>query len=486
MSGTYRVLHAASECYPLAKTGGLGDVVAALPAALRRSGCDARIALPAYRGLHARIGHSEVVARFAVNGVGFTVLKGQLPDGVPLYLFDAPALFDRPGTPYQDAAQRDFADNAFRFGCFSAALAGFVQQGAAGFAPELVHLHDWQTGLAATSLAEAPQRPGIVFTIHNLAYQGQFGRAAFDALQLPARWWTPERLEFWGTMSCMKGGLMSADAITTVSPRYAKEILTPAFGCGLEGVLQSRAATLSGIVNGIDTEVWNPSRDGYLSTRYTARTVKSGKRANRLHLSQQLGLDEQAIARDQPLLVFIGRLAHQKGADLLLQAGPDLLTLPLQIAVLASGDLALESGLRAWAAHAPTGKVVLRLAHSEALAHQLTAAADFVLMPSRFEPCGLNQLYAQAYGAIPIVHRTGGLADTVVDATDSTLADGSATGVHFEHADAAGLLWGVQRGCKLFADAAIRKNLQKAGMRRDSSWAASAQEYLQVYSRIHR
>jgi len=481
MNEPLRILHAASECFPLAKTGGLGDVAAALPQAQRGLGVDARVALPAYRGVSAKLGATETVASLKVNGIDFTVRRGALADGLPVYLFDAPALFDRPGTPYADEHQQPFADSAFRFGSFSAALAQFVQQGAADFAPEVVHLHDWQTALAAPWLASAPQRPRLVFTIHNLAYQGQFGRDAFDALRLPAHWWSADALEFWGGFSCMKGGLNSADAITTVSPTYAREIRTPAFGCGLEGLLEQRAHKLHGILNGIDDTVWNPSVDAHLARRYDAHSVEDGKQANRHALLAALGLNPAGAAL--PLVVFIGRLADQKGADLLLAAVDTIQTLPLQLVVLASGDPALEAALRDWALRSQ-GQVAACITHDEALAHRLTAAADLLLMPSRFEPCGLNQLYALRYGTIPLVRRTGGLADTVFDATPLTLADGSANGVSFENADVGGVIWALQRGLALWSDPTTRAALRRNGMARDSSWGAAARQYLALYRQL--
>ncbi len=481
MSESLRILHAAAECFPLAKTGGLGDVARALPSALMKMGCDVRVAMPAYRGVQAALGATETVAQLRVNAVDFTVRCGALADGLPVYLFDAPALFDRPGTPYADAQQQPFADSAFRFGTFSAALALFVQQGAAGFTPDIVHLHDWQTALAAAWLAEWPQRPRLVFTIHNLAYQGQFGREAFDALQLPAHWWKPAALEFWGGFSCMKGGINFADAITTVSPGYAREIRTPAYGCGLDGLLETQAGKLRGILNGIDDAVWDPARDPHLAHCYDLRTVEAGKRANRLALAQSLGFSPADSAL--PLVVFIGRLADQKGADLLLAAREAIQQMPLQLVVLASGDPALEASLRGWALQSH-GKVVACIAHDEVLAHQLTAAADLLLMPSRFEPCGLNQLYALRYGTIPLVRRTGGLADTVIDTTPQTLADGRANGVSFENADVGGVCWALQRGIELFGNPGTRAALRRNGMARDSGWGASAREYLALYQQL--
>jgi starch synthase len=486
MTSDLRVLHAAAECFPLAKTGGLGDVAAALPAALRALGCDARVAMPAYRGVAQSLGRVEPLSSHEINGIRYTVLRGALADGLPVYLFDAPPLFDRAGGPYADEAQQPYADNALRFGTFSAALAAFVAQGAAGFDPQVLHLHDWQTALAAPWLAAAPQRPALVFTIHNLAYQGQFGREAFETLGLPSSWWSPEALEFWGGFSCMKGGLNYADLITTVSPTYAREIQTPAFGCGLDGLLTARSDQLVGILNGIDTTVWNPATDPHLVRHYDSRTVTAGKQANRVAVANTLALASPAHGQTLPLVVFIGRLADQKGADLLLAAQDALMQMPLQLAVLASGDTKLEAAFSDWAGRAPAGRLAIRLAHDEALAHQLTAAADLLVMPSRFEPCGLNQMYAQRYGTIPVVHRTGGLADTVVDAGAGSSAEPGGSGVLFDHADVGGLLWGLRRGLELCSDRRRCQRLRRQGMARDFSWSASAQQYQESYTRLLR
>lgn len=475
-----RVLHAASECFPLVKTGGLGDVVGALPAALCMLGADARIALPGYPGLRERLAAVTRVARFAAGSTDFEVQRGTLGTLV-VYLFDAPELFARDGGIYEDPRRRPWDDNARRFGAFGLAVAQFAQRGVDRFAPDVVHLHDWQAALAAPALAQNGPRPAAVFTIHNLAYQGVFAQGEFAALGLPGAWWQPEGVEYFGQLSFMKAGLNYADAITTVSPTYAREITTPAFGCGLDGVLRRHATKLGGIVNGIDADHWNPATDPALTARYDTARVDTGKRANRIALQADWGL----ATGDFPLIAFIGRLAEQKGADLLLAAAAALLAdTDAQFAVLASGDPALQDAFLAWAAAAPPGRVAVRLVHDEALAHQLTAAADLLLMPSRFEPCGLSQMYAQRYGTIPVVHRTGGLADTVVDATPETLADGSASGVHFLDADPGGVAWGLRRGLALLADADATRRLRSTGMARDFSWPASARRYVSLYEAL--
>jgi starch synthase len=474
-----KVLHAAAECYPLAKTGGLGDVLAALPPVQRELGADARLALPAYRGVNAKIADAERVARMHVRGHDFDVIRGVLGvERTPIYLFDCPALFDRGGDPYRDERGREFADNGARFGTFSEALMRFTQLPDSDFVPDVVNLHDWQAGLAAAWFAQQPApRPKLVFTIHNLAYQGQFDRAAFVAAGLPERFWNPAGVRSGDGLSFMRAGINLSDAITTVSPGYAEEIQTAAFGCGLEDLLRARRSRLHGIVNGVDTAYWNPQTDPFIETHYSAADVDRGKRANKQALQQELGL----AAGDLPLVVFIGRLAEQKGADLIVAAGPQLLALPAHFAILASGDPALQDALRSLAASAQPGRIAVRIDHDERLAHRLTAAADLLLMPSRYEPCGLNQMYAQRYGTIPLVRRTGGLASTVTDATPESLANGSATGVMFDHADTGGLMYGVRRGLELVDDARTLAALRRAAMSRDFSCQASAKRYLALY-----
>jgi len=479
-----KILHAAAECFPLAKTGGLGDVLGALPFAQRAAGADARVMLPAYRGVRQKLGNAARLGKLSIRGQSCEIVSGELANSeaqvLPVLVVDCPALFDRDGNPYEDANGRAFADNALRFGYFSEAIAQIASGAISAFTPDVVNLHDWQAALAAPLLRLLQRRPRIVFTIHNLAYQGLFGRAEFDALGLPATWWQAEQLEFWGGFSFIKGGLNFSDAITTVSPTYAAEIQTPEFGCALDGVLRTHADKLHGIVNGVDQTAWNPVTDQLLDRNYGRADVAVGKRANKQILQQELGLE----VGDTPLVAFIGRLAEQKGADLILDARDELLALPAQYAILASGDPKLQSAFRSFAYHAPEGRVAVHIAHDERLAHRLNAAADLLLMPSRFEPCGLNQMYAQRYGTLPLVHRTGGLADTVIDATDANLSDGSATGVHFNNADIGGVVYGVRRGLELLADDAITAHLRKAGMNRDFSWTQSAQRYLALYTSL--
>jgi len=477
------ILHVASECFPLVKTGGLGDVVGVLPHALRAlgEGLDARVALPAYGDLVRRL-DARPIAELPLRGQFWGVFEAMLPvDGgqVPLYLFHCPPLLDRDDNPYRDATGHDYPDNAERFGGFCEAVAQFLWMDAAPFSPHVVHAHDWQSGPALAWLRTRAQRPKLVFTIHNLAYQGVFPAAAFFTSGLPGHVFTPEGAEYWGQYSFMKAGLTQADVITTVSPSYALEIQQPDYGCGLDGLLRHRADVLYGIVNGIDVEVWNPETDPLIAHRYNTRIVLTGKRSNRHALALQLGFDGS-----RPLVGFIGRMASQKGVDLILDAWPRLQELDASYVIVASGDAAMEARFQQVARSAPPGKIAVCMVHSEPLAHQVTAASDLILMPSRYEPCGLNQLYAQRYGAIPVVRKTGGLADTVVDATPATLADKSATGVHFDDPDPNAVVYGIARGLKLLADRSITGQLRRRGMGKDWSWTASARHYANLYAQL--
>ncbi|MCO5169816.1 MAG: glycogen synthase GlgA [Planctomycetes bacterium] len=470
-----RVLFAAAEAQPLVKTGGLGDVCGSLPGALRRAGVDARLILPAYPAAIAGLPDLRTVAALRVAGHHgpVTIRLGRL-GGVPVYLVDAPEAFDRPGGPYADFSGRDWADNARRFATFARAVVR-VALGRADVAwrADVVHAHDWHTGLVPALLAREPRRPATVFTIHNLAYQGLFEQGALGELGLPRDLWSLDGLEFHGRLSFMKGGLAFADRVTAVSPTYAVEICTPQAGCGLDGLLRHRRERLAGILNGIDVDAWDPARDPALVRPFDARALE-GKAENKRALQRALGLVEDARA---PLLAFVGRLVEQKGVDLLLGSLPALLRSQAQVVVHGTGDARLADALRAAQAAAP-GRVAAVVGYSEDLAHQVLAGADVCLMPSRFEPCGLVQLYALRYGAVPVVRRTGGLADTVVDPDDAGAR--RATGFSFREATPDGLLEAVSRALRARATSGWT-DLVAEGMRQDHSWARSAREYSRLY-----
>ena len=475
-----KILFVASEAHPLIKTGGLADIIGSLPAALAARGADVRLLLPAYHDAVARAGPLEPVAHIFLPGLAHsvTLLEGVLP-GTPVitWLVDFPPAYDRPGNPYLNAYGHPWHDNAARYALL-ARVAVRLAFGTAGlkWRPEVVHCHDWQTGLVPALLAQEAKRPATVFTIHNLAYQGLFPHETFAALGLPASLWSHEALEFHGQLSFIKGGLAFADRLTTVSPTYAREIQTPEFGDGLDGLLRHRADRLTGILNGIDGDIWNPARDPLLAEHYSARRLP-GKLANKLALQNALGLPKRAAA---PLIGMVGRLVHQKGIDLVLEALPALMQRPVQMAVLGSGESSFENALRAQAEQHP-GQLAVRIGYDEALAHNIEAGADMFLMPSRFEPCGLNQLYSLRYGTVPIVRQVGGLADTVVDATEKNLKAGNATGIVFRDASSDGLIAAVDRALVLFHNQRRWKRMMLAGMRQDFTWRHSAAEYLRLY-----
>lgn len=422
-----KILLATSEAHPLIKTGGLADVCGSLAHALKRLRQDVRLILPAYPAAVAHAGALETVAELDVPGAPQSVrlLQGRLPDSeIIVYLVDSPTHFDRPGGPYSRPDGHDWPDNAQRFAVFSRAVTAVaLHRAGLTWQPEVVHCHDWQTGLVPALLAQEIRRPASVFTIHNLAYQGLFSWETFQALDIPPALWSMHAMEFYGRFSFIKGGLVFADWITTVSPNYAREILTPEFGCGLEGLLQYRADRLVGILNGADYDIWNPADDPLIEQPYGPGTQRL-KAVNKSALRRHFGLPQDT---DAPLFAHIGRLVEQKGIDLLLEALPELMRARAHLIVLGSGECRFEEALRA-AAAAHRDRIAVSIGYSEELAHRIEAGADIFLMPSRFEPCGLNQIYSQRYGTVPIVRRTGGLTDTVVDTTEKTIQNKTATG----------------------------------------------------------
>lgn len=482
-----RVLHVISELYPLVKTGGLGDFGYSLPHALRELGVDVRLLLPAYGEVLRTLNKPRLLATIDLPVAGgvrsFRVLEVR-PKGfrMPVWLGDCPALFDRPGNPYVDTHGVDWPDNAERFAAF-AQLAARVATGAAqsGWRADVVHCHDWQTGLVPAFLRQQPQPPRSIFTIHNLAFGGHFPRAEFLRLQLPEAWWHLEGVEFYGGFSMLKAGLVYADGITTVSRTYASEILTPAFGHGMDGVLRHYSWKLRGILNGLDHDIWNPASDRLLAMNYGIQDRDAGRAANRAALFDELGWRPDGAASDQPLFGSVGRLAEQKGSDLLADAAARLLTqLKASFVIIGDGRQEYIDQLLQLQARFPD-RVRLFIGYSERLAHLVEAAADFFVMPSRYEPCGLNQLYSLCYGTPPVVHYTGGLADTVVDATEENLRSGSATGVVFYRPAADALHAALLRAVALFHHPGYWPSVQKTAMQQDFSWRESARQYLAMY-----
>ncbi|MDP2824449.1 MAG: glycogen synthase GlgA [Sulfuritalea sp.] len=475
-----KILFATSELAPWVKTGGLGDVSGALPAALRALGHDVRVLIPAYPALSKSFSDAGEIARPQRLGglLPTPALKQALaPDGTPLLLLDYPHYFDRPGNPYLGPEGRDWLDNHLRFGLLSRVAAWLGSESSTlAWQPDIVHCHDWQTGLAAAYLHYLPgRRAKSLFTLHNLAFQGLFDHASLFELGLPDAAWSIDGIEYYGYLSFLKAGLQHADAITTVSPSYAREIQTDEEGMGMAGLLRHRAGQLSGILNGIDTRAWNPATDPHLTKNYGVRRLEH-KAANKSALQAELGLEQRS---DLPLLAVVSRLTEQKGLDLLLEAAPQMLQLPAQFIVLGTGTSALE---HAWAALARKhrNQCAAAIGFDEGLAHRIEAGADIFLMPSRFEPCGLNQMYSLRYGTPPVVRATGGLADTVIDAADEKHGNGFV----FGPATAEALLQALQRAATAWRDPVSWRRLQKHGMARNSSWAEAARQYAELYQRL--
>ncbi len=472
-----RVLSVASEVYPLIKTGGLADVAGALPAALAVEGVLVRTLIPGYPAVIAACNETEVVYEFADLFGGSARLLAARAGALDLFVLDAPHLFDRPGNPYLAPNGRDWPDNAIRFAAL-ARVGALVAKGLVpGFSPDIVHLHDWQAALTPVYLRyDGGPRPGCVMTIHNIAYQGQFGADLLPRLGLPPEAYGVDGIEYYGTIGYLKGGLQFADRITTVSPTYAEEICTPEFGMGLDGLLRSRANVLSGILNGIDEAMWDPSRDTQIASTFS-RSRLDIRLLNRLALQRKLGM---AMDSKSLLLGVVSRLTWQKGLDMLHAALPTFLQRDVQLALLGAGDQELESAYRELAARFP-GRVGCYIGYDESLAHLVQAGCDALVVPSRFEPCGLTQLYALRYGALPIVARVGGLADTVIDANEMALASHAGTGIQFSPPTSERLTGALRRALALFAHKPTWKSLQLNAMAADVSWRRPAQRYAALY-----
>jgi len=482
-----RILFVTPEVFPLCKTGGLGDVSAALPAALRELKADVRLLLPGYPAVLAGLESRRKVAKLDLQPhfPPATLLSSRLQINesvsVPLYVIHCPELYQREGGIYLDSNGHDWSDNAQRFGLLSRTGALLASDASPlAWTPNIVHCNDWQSGLTPAYLHFHPgKKAASLMTLHNLVFQGNFAPDAVTKLGLPAESFSMHGIEYYGNLSFLKAGIYYADHISTVSPNYAQEIQHEPLGFGLQGLLAERSSDISGIVNGIDTTVWNPATDPYLVKRYSHRSL-SAKAANKLALQQTMGLEQNPVV---PLFGVVSRLTHQKGSDILSQITPMLVNLPAQLILLGSGETSLEQQLLALAQAFPA-KVAVRIGYDEALSHLITAGADCFLMPSRFEPCGLNQMYSQHYGTPPVVHATGGLVDTVVNLTPETLAGKSATGFHFHEMTTDSFMAGIKRAADAYYDAKLWRSLQRNGMQKDFSWQASASIYRSIYSSL--
>ncbi len=473
------VLSVTPEIFPLVKTGGLADVTGALPLALAAKGVAVRSLVPGYPAVMEAFRKRKAVLQYPRLFGGKASVHPAEVAGLHLLVLDAPHLFDRVGGPYGDAGGRDWPDNWRRFAALGRVGADIADGAVAGYQPELVHAHDWQAAmtLAYMRYGKALSTPSLI-TVHNLAFQGQFGAGIFGELGLPAEAMTLEGVEYYGGVGFLKAGLQAAWAITTVSPTYAQEIRSPAFGMGLDGLINMRASDLYGIVNGIDTELWDPATDRHLASNFTGRTLKD-RGANRIAVEERFGLDRD----NSPLVCVVSRLTWQKGIDILASVADRAVAAGVRLAVLGSGDAGLEGILLAAAAR-HRGRFGMVTGYDEALSHLMQGGCDAILIPSRFEPCGLTQLYGLRYGCVPVVARTGGLADTIIDANEAAVAAGVATGFQFAPDDGEALLHALRRVSEAHAMPGPWAAIQRQGMKADVSWDRSATKYVELYRRL--
>lgn len=470
------VLSVASEVYPLVKTGGLADVVGALPSAVGAHGVQMRTLVPGYPGVLKAMKSGQVVAEIEdLFGGPARLIAGRASD-LDIIAVNAPHLYDREGGPYAGADNKDFADNWMRFAALSWVAAELARGLIEGYAPDILHAHDWQAGLAPAYVRfGVPCKVKTILTVHNLAFQGQVDAKLFNQLRLPPEAFSVDGVEYYGDVGYLKAGLQCADVLTTVSPTYANEVRTAEFGMGLEGLLNQRAADLHGILNGIDPVAWNPETDVHLEANYRSATLQA-RTKNKRALEKRFKLEEGA----GPLFGVVSRLTWQKGIDLLAQCIDQMVMQGARLCVLGSGDADLEAAIADAALRHP-GKVGFWRGYDEPLSHLIQGGADAILVPSRFEPCGLTQMFGLRYGCVPVVARVGGLADTVIDANAAALEAGVATGVQFGPVTQVALAEAISRTIRLFADPKSWARIQRRGMKADVSWDVSAKRYVELY-----
>lgn len=475
-----KILFVASECAPFVKTGGLADVIGALPKALVALGDSVRILLPAYPALRQTMKLGKYVLQIKKLHGGPARLVAVKAEGLDLLLLDAPHLYDRKGNIYIAPDGKDWPDNHLRFGALAQVGAQVAQNGIKGWVPDVVNGHDWQAGLLPAYLRQSKGKsPKSVLTIHNIAFQGVFAAKTCEELGLSRSMFTPDGMEYYGNIGFLKTGIAYSDKICTVSPTYAREIMLPEFGMGLEGLLQARAADVSGILNGIDLDVWNPETDTDLPMAYSVQSLKR-KARNRAEVEKRFNLSPNP---DAPLFCVISRLTSQKGLDLLLEVLPWLTGRGARLALLGTGDKTIEAGFIS-AARTHAGSVGVIIGYNEPLSHLMQGGSDAILIPSRFEPCGLTQLYGLRYGTLPVVARTGGLADTVIDANEAALIADCATGLQFAPVTAPALGQAINRTCDLFAQPKIWASMARHAMRHPVGWDKSALAYHNLYKQM--
>jgi starch synthase len=480
-----RILLASSEVHPYSKTGGLADMVGALGKALARAGHEVRIVTPLYRAIRENF---QQIKRedwqfdlpLGTRRVQAELLSLQVEKGLTVYFIQQPEFYFRAGIYQED--DFSYADNAGRFIFFSKCVAHLARY--LPWRPDIVHVNDWQTGLVPVLMQHQHRAegwgnpPSVCLSIHNLAYQGVFPPGAFALTNLPADYFTMDGAEYYGELNCLKAGIIFSNVITTVSPRYAREIMTEEFGCGLDGLLRKQQHKVFGILNGVDCEEWNPSNDGFLARPYSAARL-AGKGANKRALQKELGLPALS---DAPLFGTISRLAEQKGVDIQLGALQEMLSTKMQFILLGSGSAAYERGYHELARRFPD-KVAVRVGYDEELAHRIEAGCDFYLMPSRFEPSGLNQMYSLRYGTIPVVRATGGLDDSVIDYTEDAAR---ANGIKFREFSARALAKAIRKALALYESPALLRRFKQTAMKADFSWNQTIGEYLKVYMKAKR
>jgi len=473
-----RVLSVTSEVFPFVKTGGLADVTGALPKSLEAFGVSTITLLPGYASLLPQAREAAPLLELE-DILGETAVIRQLTaEGLTMLVLDIPALYDRPGSPYLDEDGKDHLDNWKRFAALSLVAARIADGALPGWVPDIVHSHDWQSAMTSVYMRSLGCSTPVVLTIHNLAFQGQFQPSLFPYLHLPEDYMSSGMLEYYGDISFLKGGLVTADAITTVSPTYAREILTSRFGMGMQGILRERVDSIRGILNGIDEDIWDPAHDPYLPVKYDLESVEH-RRSNRRHLVAEAGLDEQA----GPIFAAVSRLTWQKGMDMLAEVAEEIAFRGGKLIVCGQGDHEIEALMLRTARKLP-GKMSVHLGYHERIAHLIHGGADVMIQPSRFEPCGLTQLYGLRYGNVPIVSRVGGLAETVIDANDAAMGAGVATGFQFDPVTTEGLRHAIRRAFEIYRQPQRWKQLQHQGMSARFSWDRSAALYADLYESL--
>ena len=474
-----KILFVASECAPFIKTGGLADVIGSVPKVLAKAGSSVKVLIPAYPALAPLLADGTSVRKFEDLFGGAAELVEVTADGLDLLLLVAPHLFDRSGNIYLGADGKDWPDNDLRFAALSFAGAEVATEGVGDWKPDVVNAHDWQAGLLPAYLRQSGKAaPPVVLTIHNIAFQGLFDATRLSDLRLEAAMFTQDGVEYFGKISFLKAGLALSEAITTVSPSYACELLTPEFGMGFEGLLKARRADLSGILNGIDLDIWNPESDPHLAAPYSATKLKN-KAVNKAEVEARFGID----SGDGPLFCVISRLTSQKGLDMLLACLPDLVAQGGKLALLGAGEKELERAF-VEASNRYSGSVGVIIGYDEALSHLLQGGSDAILIPSRFEPCGLTQLYGLRYGTLPVVARTGGLADTIIDANEAAMAANCATGFQFAPINATMLGQAIARACDIFRQPKVWAGMMRRAMRHPVGWDQSAEAYHAIYASL--